>query len=69
MTPGVGYANYLVALSKKKYQEMQDERDTNMYNLKSQLLEEQIKEARLRNELLQRSLDKQKGKDTTDFSI
>lgn len=62
MTPAIAYAQYLELQSERKEKEKANKMNSELYSLQKELMEEQIKEARLRNELLQASLDKAKSK-------
>lgn len=60
MDPSGCWANFLIARSRIEKEEEEMVRRNHFDQLNQQLIEEQIKETRLRNELLQASLDKVK---------
>ena len=60
MTPAINYANYLVAQSKRNEERIKQQKKDELHSLQKELLQEQIKEARLRNELLETSLGRNK---------
>lgn len=60
MDPSGCWANFLIARSRIEKEEEEMARRNHFDQLNQQLIEEQIKETRLRNELLQASLDKVK---------
>ena len=60
MTPSINYANYLVAQSKRNEERNKQKKKDELHSLQKELLQEQIKEARLRNELLEASLGRNK---------
>lgn len=60
MDPSGCWANFLITRSRIEKEEEEMVRRNHFDQLNQQLIEEQIKETRLRNELLQASLDKVK---------
>ena len=60
MDPSGCWANFLIARSRIEKEEEEMARRNHFDQLNQQLIEEQITETRLRNELLQASLDKVK---------